>query len=453
MKQAFWKTRRAEVAIAANGDIAPAPSRRVDIGADIAKIAHDASALGRDAAELNGAFDDLARTVDDQSRMMASVTDGLRRVVGANATIGKTTESACERVAQARTAVGRIGDGVADVVDTLRQVSDAADEITKIALQTRLVAFNASVEAKRAGEAGRGFAVVAEAVKDLAAKVESSSKLIMATTARLDTRIASLAQDIRSDSTADASTFQGALARTEDGIEEIAAASRDALATCEAVMSEVTTLGAMFERTRKTLGASRERTEKFLTMSETLIETAAASGAQTEDTPYIEAVTAGAAEVAALFEEALASGRISATDLFDDQYVPVSGTDPQQFITRFVALADAVLPSVQERLLGFSPKVVFCVAVDRNGYLPTHNHKFSHPQRAGDPAWNAANSRQRRIFNDRTGLAAGRNTRRFLLQTYRRDMGGGRYVLMKDLSAPIVVNGRHWGGLRMGYQF
>src|SRR5690606_13966834 len=229
------------------------------------------------------------------------------------------------------------------------------------------------------------------AVKDLAAKVESSSKLIMATTARLDTRIASLAQDIRSDSTADASTFQGALARTEDGIEEIAAASRDALATCAAVMSEVTTPGAMFERTRKTLGASRERTEKFLTMSETLIETAAASGAQTEDTPYIEAVTAGAAEVAALFEEALASGRISATDLFDDQYVPVSGTDPQQFITRFVALADAVLPSVQERLLGFSPKVVFCVAVDRNGYLPTHNHKFSHPQRAGHPAWNAAN--------------------------------------------------------------
>jgi len=32
-------------------------------------------------------------------------------------------------------------------------------------------------------------------------------------------------------------------------------------------------------------------------------------------------------------------------------------------------------------------------------------------------------------------------------------MGGGRFVLMKDLSAPIYVQGRHWGGLRMGYQF
>lgn len=453
MKQAFWKTRRAEVAVVAGGGIATESPARTDVNADIARIAHDASALGRDAAELNGAFDDLTRTVDDQSRMMAEVTQGLRRVVGANASIGKATQAASERVSQARAAVAKIGDGVADVVDTLRQVSDAADEITRIALQTRLVAFNASVEAKRAGEAGRGFAVVAEAVKDLAAKVESSSKLIMATTARLDTRIASLAQEIRSDSTADAQSFQGALARTEDGIGEIAVASRDALATCEAVMGEVTELGRMFEQTRATLGASRERTEKFLAMSETLIETAAASGARTEDTPYIEAVRAGAAEIAALFEEALAAGRIGMADLFDEQYVPVPGTDPQQFTTRFVGLADALLPSVQERLLKFSPKVVFCVAVDRNGYLPTHNHQFSHPQRAGDPAWNAANSRQRRIFNDRTGLAAGRNTRRFLLQTYRRDMGGGRFVLMKDLSAPIVVNGRHWGALRMGYQF
>lgn len=32
-------------------------------------------------------------------------------------------------------------------------------------------------------------------------------------------------------------------------------------------------------------------------------------------------------------------------------------------------------------------------------------------------------------------------------------MGGGKLVLRKDLSAPIFVKGRHWGGLRMGYLF
>jgi methyl-accepting chemotaxis protein len=103
-------------------------------------------------------------------------------------------------------------------------------------------------------------------------------------------------------------------------------------------------------------------------------------------------------------------------------------------------------------MLELSPKVVFCAAVDRNGFLPTHNRKFSQPQ-GNDPVWNAANSRNRRIFSDRTGLAAARNERRFLLQTYRRDMGGGNFALMKDLSVPIRVKGQHWGALRLAYRF
>jgi methyl-accepting chemotaxis protein len=31
-------------------------------------------------------------------------------------------------------------------------------------------------------------------------------------------------------------------------------------------------------------------------------------------------------------------------------------------------------------------------------------------------------------------------------------MGGGTFVLMKDVSAPVMVRGRHWGGVRMGYR-
>ena len=117
----------------------------------------------------------------------------------------------------------------------------------------------------------------------------------------------------------------------------------------------------------------------------------------------------------------------------------------------FTELTDRHLPPIQEALLEMDPRVVFCAAVDNNGYLPTHNRKFSHPQ-GPDPVWNAANCRNRRLFNDRTGAGAGANTRPFLLQTYRRDMGGGVFVMMKDASAPIYVNGRHWGGFRMGYR-
>src|SRR3546814_9600581 len=81
-----------------------------------------------------------------------------------------------------------------------------------------------------------------------------------------------------------------------------------------------------------------------------------------------------------------------------------------------VALTDEVLPPIQEPALQFDERVVFCACVDVNGYLPTHNLKFGEPQ-GSDPVWNAAHCRNRRIFNDRVGLAAGQNTESFLLQT------------------------------------
>ncbi len=56
------------------------------------------------------------------------------------------------------------------------------------------------------------------------------------------------------------------------------------------------------------------------------------------------------------------------------------------------------------------------------------------------------NYRNRRLFNNRTGLAAGRNEKPILLQTYRLDMGGGKFVWLKDLSTPIFVEARHWAG-------
>jgi methyl-accepting chemotaxis protein len=138
--------------------------------------------------------------------------------------------------------------------------------------------------------------------------------------------------------------------------------------------------------------------------------------------------------------------------LFDRTYQTISGTNPEQFMTPSTKLFDEILPALQEPVLRFDPKVVFCAAVDQNGYLPTHNRKFSQPQ-GDDPVWNTANCRNRRMFNDRVGLKAGRNTEPFLLQVYRRDMGGGEFKMMKDLSAPITVKGRHWGGLRLAYTF
>jgi methyl-accepting chemotaxis protein len=443
--------RRAAPDAAPAGTAARQPGGSLD-GVSLEALARQAGDLGREAAELSGTLDDLAADSARQRDRFRRASVEMDDMYSANRKIAEATDASRGAVQDARDAVEQVGRGVAGVVDTLRDVSEAAGEITRIALQTRLVAFNASVEAKRAGDAGRGFGVVADAVRDLAAKVEQSSKLITGTVKQLDARIDALSREIVPGEGGGASAFHAALGRAEAQVDGIAGAAQANLATCESVLGTVRELAEQVDRAASALEAARGRAGTFLGVSESLLELTASSGVHTADTPYIETAIRTANAIAQRFEEAVAAGRIALGDLFDERYQPIAGTDPVQQLTRFTALTDALLPELQEPVVATLPNVVFCAAVDRNGYLPTHNQKFSRPQ-GPDPVWNAANCRNRRIFADRTGLAAGRNQRTFLLQTYRRDMGGGQFMLMKDLSAPIVVAGRHWGGLRIAYRF
>lgn len=170
------------------------------------------------------------------------------------------------------------------------------------------------------------------------------------------------------------------------------------------------------------------------------------------DQPVIANAMDAAESIRKLFQGAVDEGELSLQDFFDEDYKHVEGSNPPQHLTRFTAFTDRVLPDVQEPTMDSHDAIIFCAAVDRNGYLPTHNLKYCHPQKPDDPVWNAANCRNHRIFDDRTGLAAGQNTDPFLVQSYLRDMGGGNYVLMKDLSVPVYINGKHWGGVRVGYK-
>jgi methyl-accepting chemotaxis protein len=153
-----------------------------------------------------------------------------------------------------------------------------------------------------------------------------------------------------------------------------------------------------------------------------------------------------------IFEEAVASGAISIEDMFDTNYVEIPGSNPLQHRTRILNWADRALPPFQEAFLVKDQRMVFCAMIDRNGYLPVHNKIYSHPQRPGDVAWNTAHSRNRRIFNDAAGLAAGQNQRSYLIQSYARDMGNGKTVMMREIDVPVRVNGRHWGGFRTAYK-
>ncbi|HET7525657.1 MAG TPA: methyl-accepting chemotaxis protein [Burkholderiaceae bacterium] len=433
----------------------PQPAQpQLDARRLITDISREASTLGRDAAQVRGAIDDTIKAAGAQAQKVQALARQLDEVTQGQHAIVEESGSSTQAVERARSAVAEVGAGVSGIVDTLHEVSGAAAQITQVALQTRLVAFNASVEAKRAGEAGRGFSVVADAVRELASKVDESSRTIVQTVSRLDERIAMLAREIQRN---DGGQPQGGVHQALDDLVQamarIQAAAGRGRETCNGLDRHMGEIEREMHATNATLSSTLQRTESFLRVSENLIEVTAACGVETADTRFIQAAQDAAGRIAALLNEALRQGQATLDELFDEQYVPITGSEPQQHVTRFAKLADRLFPSVQEAMLGFDPQIVFCISADRNGYIACHNQKYNHPQRAGDVAWNTANCRNRRIFNDRTGLASARNSKPFLLQTYRRDMGGGQFVLLKEAAAPIVVQGRHWGGLRLAYKF
>jgi methyl-accepting chemotaxis protein len=446
----FALLRKPAAAAAVDDAVPPQPDARSLING----INREASTLGRDAAEVRGAIDDTIKAAGAQAQKVQALAQQLAEVAQGQHEIVDETCQSTQAVERARSAIAGVGSEVSGIVDTLRDVSGAAGEITKIALQTRLVAFNASVEAKRAGEAGRGFSVVADAVRELASKVDESSRRIMETVGQLDQRIETLAREIqRRDDSKPQGSVHLALDELVQAMTRIESAAGRGREMCNGLDRHMGEIEREMHATHTNLSSTLQRTEGFLRVSERLIEVTAACGIETPDTRFIAAAQEAAAAIGASLSDALRRGQTTLDELFDERYGAIAGSEPQQHVTRFAKLADRLFPQVQEPMLNFDPQIVYCIAADRNGYIACHNQKYNHAQRPGDLVWNTANCRNRRIFNDRTGLASARNTKPFLLQTYRRDMGGGQFVLLKEAAAPITVDGRHWGGLRLAYTF
>ncbi len=158
-----------------------------------------------------------------------------------------------------------------------------------------------------------------------------------------------------------------------------------------------------------------------------------------------------AGQISTEFEQLVSSARITFDDLFDNNYMPIEGTDPVQYHTRFLHLLEQVLPPIQNPVYDTNPNMTLCAAIDRNGYIPVHRPKHSQPQRPGEPHWNDRNCRNRRIYDDPMRLTGARNTRPYTIQQFRHEREG-RMLLIRLVAAPIRVFGKHWGAIRTTYQ-
>ncbi len=76
----------------------------------------------------------------------------------------------------------------------LSKIDDIIASINNVTRQTKLLAFNATIEAIRVGEAGRGFTVVAEEVRKLAQRSADDSTTIKAILTAMPDAIKAIAE-------------------------------------------------------------------------------------------------------------------------------------------------------------------------------------------------------------------------------------------------------------------
>jgi methyl-accepting chemotaxis protein len=446
-------------------------SRIGGLGVELADVAGNLQEVAGRVVTQADRFGHLQKTAETMVSANHDIAGASRAVQSAtSAAVGEITQSraavetAVQHIAELIEAVGRIERRLGSVGTALAQVAKVSGSIEAIAKQTNLLALNATIEAARAGAAGKGFAVVASEVKSLAEATRQATHLIGDTVRDLDGQVGNLIGEsgdasLRAKSAGEgAQQIQSIIVRVQDGftavgqeIDGVAKAATSNLAHCDSVIDELGNLAKGVDLSSTDLKSADERVAKLLDLSEGLIELIADSGVETSDAPLIRVVVDTAKQISAAFEAAVARGEITVDQLMDEKYREIAGTNPKQFMTDYVLLTDRILPPIQDPIQKLDPRIAFCVAWAKGGYLPTHNPNYRLPQ-GPDPVWNNANCRNRRLFNDRAVKKVAANTKPFLMQTYRRDMGGGNFVLMKDLSSPIHIHGRHWGAFRMGFR-
>lgn len=149
-----------------------------------------------------------AANSDEQAAAVTSSSTAVEELASSSAHIAETAQQVVVAANNTQSSVQQGVEAMADTVERLdhiaasnqasvakvrvlgevaRQIGGVMDLIEDIAAQTKMIAFNASIEASAAGEAGRRFAVVAGEVRQLAGSVAQSTEEIRSKVEQIQT--------------------------------------------------------------------------------------------------------------------------------------------------------------------------------------------------------------------------------------------------------------------------
>ncbi|GAA5183167.1 methyl-accepting chemotaxis protein [Niveibacterium umoris] len=482
-------SRRAPVTAGVAGDLAGALNNLVDVVQGVvAKVISDSRRVAEVSDQLAARAERMSTSTNaqrDAANQMAQATEQMTANVYEVAEHASQTARIAQEARELSIAGGDVVNNVSQEIERIAQwveqsasvvaslgdrsqaISGIVNVIREIADQTNLLALNAAIEAARAGEQGRGFAVVADEVRKLAERTSNATREITQMIAAIQgdtaSAIATIEEGSRqarsgaklANSASDSlqAIDRGATA-TMEKVDAIALSIQGQSRDAEAIYGSVQRILKMIEQNAQASEETRAEAGRLGNLAGNLGEIdkvfrLSESGAKAIDV-HVElpgVAQASAKAVGDALDQAVASGKITLEALFDDRYQPIPDTRPQKFHTKFDALTDEILPAIQEPILEQHEAVIYAGAVDRRGYFPTHNKRFSQPL-TGNFEKDMVGNRTKRIFDDPVGKRCGAHEMEYLVQTYRRDTG----EVMHDVSAPIYVQGRHWGGFRIGFR-
>lgn len=361
--------------------------------------------------------------------------------------------------------VETLGQHVTSFSAAMEQVRRSALDIEDIAETTNILALNATIEAMRAGEAGRTFAVVASEVKSLANDTRSATVEIAATIDTLGEEASAVIGQIEAGAKASSEAKEsiaqientisgvGELVEEVDKQNDVIARSTGTISDhVHSVQNVLTSFDAAARINEKQLqGAHEQMGDLEMTASE-MFDLLVQAGLCPEDSIMVQRAQELAREVAEAAEAAIAKGEITQDELFDQDYVPIDGSNPPRFRNDAFDWADRVWQPMLDAAKNSDPRISAAACTDTKGYLPTHISEMSRDP-TGDLAHDTKYCRNGRILFDPLDQKAKVSTAPYMMAVYRQEGDGTQYRVVRNIYVPLIVDGRRWGDFEIAYSF
>ncbi len=209
---------------------------------------------------LATATETIKGMINSAEEMLKASADSatISKEVSTEAQVGSNAASdAMQRLGKINETMLSNNEMVSDLAKQLTSISEFIDIIKDIASQTNLLAFNAAIEAARAGDAGRGFAVVADEVRKLAEKSSKSA---------ID--IAKIVNTIQDDSKETITSMKDGVKQLGEGVDVI----NSALGAMDNISQSITSISLAVENVSGQAGVLNQNSSEVRSHLDEIVE-------------------------------------------------------------------------------------------------------------------------------------------------------------------------------------